>query len=192
MGIASVCRTGIMANKGVELSHNHHIRKCVFACCTLALLVDCLCRPSAIGRTLPSLLSTHEHKAQGKEITFKRVVVGEGVTKAGVIGVPVSLTTFEASDHVKLLAIFGDFDSSAAAMKELQLRLRDVAKIRKKSPKKNQKGSVVGQRVVAETKDQHSGKASFVIAWTNGSHLREIDSDSLEDALLLEKVYEYY
>jgi hypothetical protein len=81
-----------------------------------------------------------------KRIVFTRTEMGE--LKADD-GTRLSFTGFEASDGVKLTAVYGEFDSPTRANEEFDKELHKAIKVVERGEKKDGTGRVVGVRAQA-------------------------------------------
>ena len=96
--------------------------------------------------------------------------------------------TFVASDGEKVYKSLMTFESRAAAAKALQENIRVASKIVERGPLKNKKGKTIGERVVLLWPESDPARRSTGIIRTDGLHLCQISSKSLQNALALERL----
>ncbi|HMD83463.1 MAG TPA: hypothetical protein VKO18_02040 [Terriglobia bacterium] len=146
------------------------------------------------GYGLDGRSSSPDKKSTGKRLEFRIVIAGniidQEATTAGFQttlfpeGTNFGFTLFEASDGGKLLARDGRFRSPEEAKRYFDWSLAKSSKVLKQGVKTDSRGKSVGYR--AEVLLAPDQKQSAVM-WTNGPYFYQITSESLADALELEK-----
>jgi hypothetical protein len=120
-------------------------------------------------------------KYQGK---FKRVMVSHGKISGG--GSTVGWA-YESSDGIRVWSFSGDHGSPSRAAKELQRRLKSVKQIFERTPKLDDKGKQIGERVIARLTIAPDTTEMASVLETSGSSFSWVYAISLEDVLEIER-----
>jgi hypothetical protein len=130
-----------------------------------------------------------EHRPRKKKpIKFENMMMGEFITEDGV---HLGLTTFKASDGVKLTATDGEFDSARRAQQEFDKEIAKATKVIERGKKKDKTGKVIGERALIMAGTSDLDKPIPAVVWTDGLWFHEIRSTSMRDIIELEKLYTY-
>jgi hypothetical protein len=128
--------------------------------------------------------TTSEATSDQASLEFKEVMMGEQVATDGTKR---PFHTWKASDGVSVTSFTQEFRSHAQANHSFSKRLKEASQVIEKKPKVDKAGHQVGQRAVVTfsypgKKEQFSG-----IIWTEGPIFHDVESVSLEHAVLFEK-----
>jgi hypothetical protein len=157
----------------------------------LACLVLCTDTGSAGGRS-PMKLGLQEIKQKADDVgavtvrRFTLVIVGNGITADLV---PTDFKTFKGPNGDLLRETWITFDSKARATKELRSLLKESFKTIRRTPELVE-GKQVGERVLVLRHDRRTDATEAILAWTTDAKYREVQSPSLEDVVMFEKLLE--
>lgn len=130
----------------------------------------------------PAQGAVSEPSSRGRT-SFALDTISDGV---GPDGRAFSTYTFIASDGEKVYKTFITFDTPASAAKWVREEIKGAAKILERGPLRNKDGKTVGERTVLLWPENDPAKRGAGVIRTEGPHLLQISSRSLEDALALE------
>lgn len=125
-----------------------------------------------------------ELDGQETEMTFKSMGAGSGKTEDGS---EFSFAWMKSADGVVVSTRTERRKSAARAGAVLKKTLRG-AEIIERSPKVNNRGRQIGQRVTARL-SQEPNKIRYVMVWTEGPDFHYLESVSLPHLLAFEKRY---
>ena len=94
---------------------------------------------------------------------------------------------YESSDGVGVGYSAGDYGSPSRAKKYLREKIKDALQIIERTPKLDDTGKLVGERVVAMYPPNAPFEELGSVFWTDGSHFYVIDSPSLKHTLEFER-----
>jgi len=138
--------------------------------------------PDALGAGRPSQTKKETPRPSG--IKFKATRIGNGETPDGVL---YGFTKFEAEDRTLAYILVIPFSSAKRAEEELQRRIKLATKIVRSNPQVDNKGKIVGQRVLALYTGNTPSHPLVKLTWTIGSTFFEINSESMANVLELER-----
>jgi len=121
---------------------------------------------------------------QSKEITFKLLIMSDGVTANGVWG---HTDQYVASDGNKVFVLFMKFDSLSDLNAASQEISKHATTILERIQRVNKDGAKSGEKVLALFPAKTSTQEVCSLILTNDLTLRQISSDSREDVLAMEK-----
>lgn len=107
-------------------------------------------------------------------------------TRMDACGPTANYHTYESSDGVFISQSNEEFSSAKRASRELQKRLRLAKEIIERSPRIDESGKRVGERVVGLSSGEGGAQTAFIV-WTDGEVLSSIESPSLRHILEFEK-----
>jgi hypothetical protein len=119
------------------------------------------------------------------QIDFQPTTIVDGTTADGKGGF--TSHRYKSSDGVEVSLDSTGYQTHERATTALEERLKDADQIIERKPKMNEKGEIVGERVVAIFSPTSYSRAAVI--WTDGSVLSSIESSSLPHALAFEILY---
>ncbi|HEV8428743.1 MAG TPA: hypothetical protein VGQ41_12655 [Pyrinomonadaceae bacterium] len=131
-------------------------------------------------------VSKQEDRKQESALSFNEESSIKGATKDGA---PFASQAYQSSDGIGVSVTRENRDSATRASKELQRKLKATTRVIERSPKLDEKGRRVGERVVAMFALDDSQKEQASVLWTNGRQFYYIESLSLKHALEFEKQF---
>lgn len=130
----------------------------------------------------PEVISVPQR--QQSEITFERTEAGR---RARPTGEAISFQEFKASDGVWLSTEVETYKSPDLAIKELQTRIKEAVNIIERKPLLDEKGTRMGERVVAQFASIENHPPYYAVIWATELNLRTIASPSLKHIEEFEK-----
>ena len=161
----------------------------IVVCCLLVGSADFLRPKEAEGSKLQSnpeqLPPSHVQstKAEVERITFKLVRTSDGQSDDGTFWTMIDLA---ASDGHTVFKQTFPYSSVGRASKQFQLFLKAAVKTLRRTSETNEKGEVVGERVLALFPRTSTMGPHYTLFWTSGAQFSQITGEHLEDVLALE------
>jgi hypothetical protein len=126
---------------------------------------------------------------ENKDVTFRLELMSDGVTSTGDRG---HTDRYTSSDGHVVYVTYIKYDSQFAAIAALQPLAKPPYKVLQRSVRMGKDGLKVGERVLAQSPNGVGSGASpnktyYSLTWTNGAVFRDINSDSRDDVLAMEK-----
>lgn len=142
----------------------------------------------------PSWSQTANNRATGDtgvragQETLELTTTGEITVWNGRRGV---FRVYRASDGTKGSVAYAEFRSSQDAKRQIKEWLKLAQKVTSTEEKKNQSGVVVGDRIIATTQDEKSGKQEFLIIERNQLDCYLVQSSSLSVGMQVEQMIDH-
>lgn len=153
------------------------------------IVVSCLLVASTQGSKLQSNSEqlppseVQSTKAEAERITFKLVRTSDGQSDDGTFWTMLYITA--SNGHTLFKQTF-PYSSVGRATKEFQLFLKAAVRTLRRTPETNEKGEVVGERVLALFPRTSTMGPHYTLFWTSGDKFSLISGEHLEDVLALE------
>jgi hypothetical protein len=142
-------------------------------------------QPGSNALGAQEVVPTSKDTQQPSRIKFKALRISNGQTPDGIW---FSLTKFEAEDGSLATKLVIPFDTSARADQELRRSVKLATKVVHASSQVDEKGKVIGQRVLALYPVADPDLPIVKLSWTMGSTYVEVSSNSMANVLELEKL----
>ena len=117
--------------------------------------------------------------------SLELIATGEKILSGGHHG---GFRIYAAPDGTKAQVTYAHFESGRDAKRQIRHWLKLAKKVTSKEQKKNQGGSVIGERVEAITQNAKSGEKEFLIIRRNGLNCYLVQSLSLPAAKQVENL----
>jgi hypothetical protein len=122
----------------------------------------------------------------GQKVEFKAVTFYSG-RKAN--GADFSAGIYDSTDGVGVSSTVEVYYSAAGAKREMKRRIKTASRIIERGNKENQKGKLIGERVVLISAGNTRDIAYVTVLWVDREDLHVIESASLQHALDFERSF---